>query len=100
MKDALYYLKLSCLFYPALNMIFIYRNVLQGVGRSFMPLMAGVFELVARAIVAFVLPSLIGYAGVCLAGPLAWVAAAVPLGFAYFIIFHQMETTYKKSATH
>ena len=91
MKDALTYLKLTSLFYPALSLLFIHRNVLQGIGRSFMPLMAGVFELVARAIIAFVLPGLIGYAGVCLAGPAAWLAAAIPLAISYVVIIKQVE---------
>lgn len=91
MDDALYYLRLTSLFYPALSLLFIYRNVLQGIGRSFMPLMAGVFELIARTVVAFVLPALIGYAGVCLAGPLAWLAATIPLAISYFVIIRQVE---------
>lgn len=74
---SLQYLKIAAAFFPFLFMIFIYRNVLQGVGRSFMPLMAGVFELVTRTIVAFTLPGVLGYTGVCLAGPLAWVSASV-----------------------
>jgi Na+-driven multidrug efflux pump len=101
MRDALTYLKLTSLFYPALAMLFIHRNVLQGIGRSFMPLMAGVFELVARAVIAFVLPGMIGYVGVCLAGPAAWVAAAVPLAISYVVIIKQVERQYevKKAET-
>jgi putative MATE family efflux protein len=95
MRDALTYLKLTSLFYPALAMLFIHRNVLQGIGRSFMPLMAGVFELFARAIISFVLPGLIGYVGVCLAGPAAWVAAAVPLAISYVVIIKQVERQYE-----
>lgn len=78
------YLRQAALFFPFLNMIFVYRNVLQGIGRSFMPLMAGVFELVTRCGACFFLPAFIGYQSICLAGPLAWVAAAVPLGIAYY----------------
>ena len=67
-----------------LGFIFIYRNVLQGMGESFVPMMAGVYELVARSIVAFTLPKFIGFTGICLSDPLAWIAAAVPLMFAYY----------------
>ncbi|MBQ9768316.1 MAG: MATE family efflux transporter [Lachnospiraceae bacterium] len=80
------YLRQAALFFPFLNMIFVYRNVLQGIGRSFMPLMAGVFELVTRCLSCIFLPALIGYQSICLAGPLAWVAAAVPLGIAYYYL--------------
>lgn len=74
----------SAYFFIPLGLIFVYRNALQGMGESFMPMMAGVFELVARAVVAFTLPSLIGYLGICLADPVAWFAAVIPLGIVYF----------------
>ena len=66
-----------------LGAIFVYRNVLQGMGESFMPMMAGVYELIARCIVAFTLPKYIGFTGICLSDPIAWVAAAVPLVITY-----------------
>ncbi len=59
-----------------------------------MPLMAGVFELVARSAAAFILPGLMGYAGICLAGPAAWVAASVLLFVSYHIIIKQVEKQY------
>lgn len=66
-----------------LGAIFVYRNVLQGMGESFMPMMAGVYELIARCIVAFTLPKYIGFTGICLSDPIAWIAAAVPLVITY-----------------
>ncbi|MBQ9538712.1 MAG: MATE family efflux transporter, partial [Treponema sp.] len=63
------YLRLTTVFYPVLFVIFVYRNVLQSVGRGFWPLMGGVFELVARSVAAFVLPAFIGYAGTCVSQP-------------------------------
>lgn len=71
-------------FFIPLGLIFIYRNALQGMGESFVPMMAGVYELVARAIVAFTLPKFIGFTGICLADPCAWLAAAIPLGIVYY----------------
>ena len=53
-------------------------------GDSFIPMMAGVFELIARAIVAFTLPKVIGFTGICLSDPLAWIAASVPLMITYY----------------
>ncbi|MGL4912949.1 MAG: MATE family efflux transporter [Romboutsia sp.] len=73
------YLFIVSFFFIPLSLIFIYRNALQGMGYTFVPMMAGVYELLARTLVAFTLPSLVGYAGICLAGPLAWIAASVPL---------------------
>ncbi|MFU7514370.1 hypothetical protein [Clostridium sp. HCS.1] len=53
-------------------------------GESLVPIMAGAYELIARAIVAFTLPRFIGYTGICLADPVAWLAAAIPLGLYYY----------------
>lgn len=89
-ESAMTYLKTMVWFFPFLFLIFVYRNMLQGVGKSFMPLMAGVFELIARSTCAFTLPGVIGYLGICLAGPFAWVAAAVPLCITYYIEIHKM----------
>ena len=89
-RAAVTYVNTICVFFPFLYMIFVYRNILQGIGRSFMPLMAGVFELIARCVVSFTLPQRMGYIGVCLAGPVAWIAAAVPLGIAYYVIVGKM----------
>ena len=47
-------------------------------------MMAGVFELIARATVAFTLPKVIGFTGICLSDPLAWIAASVPLMITYY----------------
>ena len=88
--SAVEYVNTICVFFPILYMIFVYRNVLQGVGRSLMPLMAGVFVLIARCVVSFTLPQRMGYVGVCLAGPVAWIAAMVPLCIAYYIIMGKM----------
>lgn len=78
-------LNYAAAFFIPLSLIFVYRNVLQGMGQSFIPMMAGVFELTARSIVAFTLPRFIGFTGICLADPVAWISACVPLMITYFI---------------
>lgn len=79
------FLKTISVFFIPLGLIFIYRNTLQGIGESFIPMLAGVLELVARTLVAFTLPAMIGFKGICYAGPLAWIFAAVPLVITYLI---------------
>ena len=78
------YLTTVGLFFVPLNMIFIYRNALQGMGHTLVPMMSGIYELVARSVGAFTFPYVLGYVGVCLAGPFAWIAAAVPLTIEYY----------------
>ncbi|MBR4464096.1 MAG: MATE family efflux transporter [Treponema sp.] len=80
------YLRVCGTFFPVLFLLFIYRNILQSIGMGFWPLMGGVFELIARILVAFLLPHFIGYTGICLAGPVAWIFATLPLGIAYYKI--------------
>lgn len=65
--------------YPFLGSIFLYRNALQGMGYGFVPMMGGVFELVARAAIVFVAAANAGFAQVCMSDPAAWIAALIPL---------------------
>ena len=77
-------LNISAIFFIPLGLIFVYRNALQGIGDSFIPMMAGVYELVARAVVAFTLPNVLEFMGICLADPVAWFAAVIPLAYTYY----------------
>ena len=73
-------------------MIFLYRFALQGLGNTVVPMFAGVMELIMRTIVAFALPGLLGYQGVCLASPLAWIGATVWLIWSYFRIIPKLQS--------
>ena len=77
------YLNTVSLFFIPLSLIFIYRNTLQGIGYTFIPMIAGFYELVARTVISFTLPTFIGYLGICLASPFAWFSACIPLYFTY-----------------
>ncbi len=77
------YLTTVSIFFIPLSLIFVYRNTLQGMGYTFVPMMAGFYELLARTVVAFTLPAFIGYLGICIASPVAWFSAAIPLAFDY-----------------
>lgn len=58
-----------------LGLLFVYRNTLQGMGIGLIPMLAGVSELIVRFLVAVTFAVSVGFAGVCLAEPLAWVGA-------------------------
>lgn len=73
------FLRMNAFFYIPLGLIFILRNSLQGLGYGFLPMTAGIFELVGRAAVAFLLVAPLGFQAVCLANPAAWVAADILL---------------------
>jgi len=71
-------------FYPCLSLIFIYRNTLQGLGDGFFPMVGGIFELIARGAVIFLLAGNLKFADICLADPVAWISALIPIVPVYY----------------
>ena len=71
--------RISMWFFFPLGSIFIYRNVLQGLGNGFVPMMGGVFELIARAVVIYVFFDSMQFVAICISDPAAWVSALIPL---------------------
>ncbi len=86
-----YYLKLSGTFYPTLGILFILRNSLQGMGYSFLPMLAGVSELAARSIVAICFISVLGFTAAGLSGPIAWIMADVVLVITYALKIKELK---------
>lgn len=82
------YLKTLAYFYISLSVLFIFRNVLQGLGYGYTSVIAGTSELVGRFLVAYVFSSILGFTAICIAGPLAWILADIPL-LAIFFIKHK-----------
>ena len=72
----------SC--YVLLGLVNIIRFLIQGMGFPTFAILAGVFEMVARGIVGFALVPLLGFTGVALGNPLAWLFADAFLIPAYF----------------
>lgn len=88
-----YYLRLSGAFYPVLGILFILRNSLQGMGYSFLPMLAGLGELVARTVVALGFVSIFGFTAASLSGPIAWIFADIVLIITYAIKIRTMKRT-------
>ena len=84
------YLSINGTFYFILALLFIYRFTLQGLGKGLVPTIAGVMELVMRTASALLLVNSFGFAGACMANPLAWLGALIPLAVAYYMIMHKM----------
>ena len=72
---AVQYLNMVVMFFIPLLLIFVLRNALQGLGYSRVAMLAGLFELVGRAFVAFALVGPYGFDGAILANPAAWIMA-------------------------
>lgn len=62
-------------FYIPLAFVNIIRFMIQGMGFSMFAVLAGVFEMVARALAGLFLVPALGFTGACLASPLAWIFA-------------------------
>ena len=78
--------------YPFLGSIFLYRNTLQGLGYGLVPMLGGVFELVARAGIVLLVAGHTSFVGVCLSDPAAWLSALIPLVPYYIYIMKKWKT--------
>lgn len=74
-KDASLYLLFGSSCYLFLLLVNVLRFTIQGLGYSQFAMLAGILEMFARGIAGFVLVPMIGYYGVCMADPLAWIFA-------------------------
>lgn len=84
------YLMINGSCYIFLGLLFVYRNALQGISRSILALIAGVCELIMRALVAFLLVGALGFTAVCIASPTAWFGAMIWLMTSYFAVIHKI----------
>lgn len=75
---------ISCFFF-FLALIYLYRTALQGLGKSIMPMFSGIFEMICRILVVWLLLKPYGYWAVRLASPVAWIGAGIPLMITYLL---------------
>lgn len=85
------FLVYTALFYIPLAFVNIVRFLIQGMGSSQIALYAGVFELIARGVVAICFVPMFGYDAVCFAGPAAWILADCFLIPAFFACFRMIK---------
>lgn len=79
--------------YFLLALVNIVRFLIQGMGFPVFAILAGVLEMVARAVAGIVLVPIFGFAGACMGSPLAWIMADAFLVPAFFIVRRKL---YKK----
>lgn len=91
------YLNISTLFYFFLGQIFIFRNTLQGMGQSMIPLIAGFTELIMRSFAAIYLADRLGYIGICYASPIAWVGASLVVAIGYMVTIRKINAQFIKN---
>jgi len=84
-------MSLNGLFYMALGVLLILRNIIQGMGYATAAMIAGVGELVGRVFIALVLVRRWGFEAVRWSNPTAWILAAVLLIFMYIYVMNQIK---------
>lgn len=90
-KNAALLLKWSSIFYIPLALVNIIRFAIQGMGFGTLAIFAGVFEMIARGGVGFILVPMFGYIAACFAGPVAWIMADMFLIPAYFYVIRKLK---------
>ncbi|MBF0779257.1 MATE family efflux transporter [Streptococcus cuniculi] len=76
---ALVYYIINGACYWILSILFILRSFIQGLGKGFVPTLAGIMELVMRAGVAIIGLTYFGFYGVAAANPAAWIGSVFVL---------------------
>ena len=88
-----YLLIASCFYFPLLS-IFVVRNAIQGMGKTFVPVLSSIVELIARIFAALYLANKIGYMGVFWSGPIAWCFGALVVVIGYFVIISRINARF------
>ncbi|MFT3985303.1 MAG: MATE family efflux transporter, partial [Lachnospiraceae bacterium] len=78
------YIWVVSVFYIPLGLIYIFRNIMQGMGFPMLPMMAGVMELIGRGVVATIAARFLSFEGITASNPAAWILADLLLIPAYF----------------
>lgn len=96
--------------YIFLSFLFVFRNSLQGLGKSIYPFISGVSELIGRVVIASFLPmwinpsdptSDISFIGLCFSDCMAWVLAILVMSFGIYkyVIRGKIGEEFKKVET-
>lgn len=81
--------------YCLLVLVNTVRFTIQGMGFSVFAITSGVLEMIARSLAGIVVVPLIGYTGICLAHPMAWIFADAFLIPAFFYCRKKIAGLYK-----
>ncbi len=91
LSNAGMFLIINSAFYWLLALVNIIRFLIQGMGFSTFAILAGVFEMVARALAGLFLVPQFGFVGACFASPLAWLFADIFLIPAYIHVRRRLQ---------
>ena len=87
-------LNYSGCFFWLLAFLNCFRLTIQGLGYSVIGMFAGCSELAARGVMSLAVIPVLGFTGVCLTSPLAWLAANCVVIPVFFAIVRRLERRY------
>lgn len=87
------YLGIISLLFCFHGSLMIMRNTLQGMGYSIHAVLSGVGELIGRGIGAYLTVTVLGFTGICLANPFAWMCALI---YCTMMVAHFLKKRLKK----
>lgn len=90
------YMVIAILNYPVLCLLITFRCLVQSLGRTIVPVLAGVSEVVMRSIGAFFLSNVFGYTGICCAPVLSWYAALLMIMSSYIFTIIKLKKEFTK----
>ena len=74
-NEAARFMRLCNYFYPVLGLLTVLRYSIQGLGYAHLSLLSGVMEMLARTGVSLWLVPALGFTGVIMGDPVAWLSA-------------------------
>lgn len=98
LNDAQKFLLINGIFYFPLALVNIVRFMIQGMGFGAFAILAGVLEMIARALIGIFFVPRFGFVAACFASPLAWIFADAFLIPAYFSVWKKMKGHLEESA--
>ena len=88
------YLSIMSILFIGHGGVMLMRNTLQGMGYSFHAVLSGVGELAGRALGGWLAVNVLGYFGVCISNPLAWILATV---YCSVLVWYYLRKLMKKT---
>ena len=78
-QTATTYLRINTALYYVPAVICLFRQSMQGFGDNITPLISSSMELIVKVLVAVLLAPAIGYTGIMISEPIAWIIMVIPL---------------------
>lgn len=88
---AIPYIKFCAICYFPLSCIYIFRNMMQGCGFGFLPMMGGFVELASRAVMAFLSMKFLNYELASACDPAAWLTTGIYTFVAWMYVAPKVE---------